>query len=247
MLDRDPRDFDSRDDERHSQTPRRGGRGSSGDHERDHDARQPDTRTRDRDDGDERSLGRGPETTSKGQMPGDETAITIPAGPTATATGATAIPRSGTRSRATFTCHADAIASWFTIEKRLLDAALAMNTWEHKCVGPLIHDRIIGALELCCRLGEMLVIHNKRVDWDTHTIGIPGQTRERAADAALSERHRRGAAERAGGQLEAADAEGSRGRPQCVTECHTVSHGPSKSGAPGRTRTCDPRLRRPWV
>jgi integrase len=33
-----------------------------------------------------------------------------------------------------------------------------------------------GALELCCRLGEMLVIQNKRVDWDTHTIGIPGQT-----------------------------------------------------------------------
>src|SRR5947208_10416680 len=24
-----------------------------------------------------------------------------------------------------------------------------------------------------------------------------------------------------------------------------VSHGPSESGAPGRTRTCDPRLRRP--
>jgi hypothetical protein len=43
-------------------------------------------------------------------------------------------------------------------------------------VGPLMHDRIIGALELCCRLGEMLLIQNKRVDWDTHTIGIPGHT-----------------------------------------------------------------------
>jgi hypothetical protein len=31
-------------------------------------------------------------------------------------TRANAIPRSGTRSRATFTCHADPIASWFTIE-----------------------------------------------------------------------------------------------------------------------------------
>lgn len=31
-------------------------------------------------------------------------------------------------------------------------------------------------LELCCRQGEMLLIQNKRVDWDTHTIGIPGQT-----------------------------------------------------------------------
>jgi integrase len=61
-------------------------------------------------------------------------------------------------------------------EKALLDAALAMNTWEHRYVGPLLHDRIIGALELCCRRGEMLLIQNRRVDWDTHTIGIPGQT-----------------------------------------------------------------------
>ncbi|MGB2714091.1 MAG: site-specific integrase, partial [Vicinamibacterales bacterium] len=61
-------------------------------------------------------------------------------------------------------------------EKRLLDAAMAMNTWEHKYVGPLMHDRVIGALELCCRRGEMLLIQNRRVDWDTHTIGIPGHT-----------------------------------------------------------------------
>ena len=61
-------------------------------------------------------------------------------------------------------------------EKRLLDAALAMNTWQHNYAGAMMHDRIIGALELCCRLGEMLLIQNKRVDWDTHTIGIPGHT-----------------------------------------------------------------------
>lgn len=61
-------------------------------------------------------------------------------------------------------------------EKRLLDAAVAMNTWEHRYVGALMHDRIIGALELCCRLGEMLLIQNQRVDWDTYTIGIPGHT-----------------------------------------------------------------------
>ena len=61
-------------------------------------------------------------------------------------------------------------------EKRLLDAAIAMNRWEHRWVGLLMHDRIIGALELCCRLGEMLLIQNKRVDWDTHTIGVPGHT-----------------------------------------------------------------------
>jgi hypothetical protein len=60
MLDLDPRDYDSRDEERHANTPRRGGRGGSGDNDRDHDWRQPDARTRDRDDGDERPVGRGP-------------------------------------------------------------------------------------------------------------------------------------------------------------------------------------------
>lgn len=62
-------------------------------------------------------------------------------------------------------------------EKLLLDAALQkMNTAEHQFVGPLLHDRIIGALELCCRRGEMLLIQNKRVNWETHQIGIPGAT-----------------------------------------------------------------------
>ena len=62
-------------------------------------------------------------------------------------------------------------------EKRLLDTALQkMNTPEHQNVGALLHDRIIGALELCCRRGEMLMIQNKRVNWDTCQIGIPGAT-----------------------------------------------------------------------
>jgi integrase len=62
-------------------------------------------------------------------------------------------------------------------EKRLLDAALTkMNTPEHQYVGGLLHDRIIGALELCCRRGEMLLIQNKRVNWETCQIGIPGAT-----------------------------------------------------------------------
>jgi integrase len=62
-------------------------------------------------------------------------------------------------------------------EKRLLDAALQrMNTGEHRFMGPLLHDRIIGALELCCRRGEMLLIQNKRVNWETYQIGIPGKT-----------------------------------------------------------------------
>jgi integrase len=62
-------------------------------------------------------------------------------------------------------------------EKRLLDTALgAMNTAPHQYVGELLHDRIIGALELCCRRGEMQLIQNKRVNWDTCQIGIPGAT-----------------------------------------------------------------------
>ena len=62
-------------------------------------------------------------------------------------------------------------------ERMLLDAALQkMHTPEHQLVGPLIHDRIIGALELCCRRGEMLLIQNRRVNWDTCQIGIPGDT-----------------------------------------------------------------------
>ncbi len=62
-------------------------------------------------------------------------------------------------------------------ERKLLDTALTrMNTPEHQYAGPLLHDRIIGALELCCRRGEMLLIQNKRVNWETYQIGIPGAT-----------------------------------------------------------------------
>jgi integrase len=51
-----------------------------------------------------------------------------------------------------------------------------MNTAEHQFVGPLLHDRIIAALELCCRRGEMLMIQNKRINWEFCQIGIPGAT-----------------------------------------------------------------------
>jgi integrase len=62
-------------------------------------------------------------------------------------------------------------------EKRLLDTALGvMNTAPHQYVGEMLHDCIIGALELCCRRGEMLLIQNKRINWDTCQIGVPGAT-----------------------------------------------------------------------
>jgi integrase len=60
-------------------------------------------------------------------------------------------------------------------EKRLLDTALGkMNTPDHQFVGPILHDRIIGALELCCRRGEMLLIQN------SGSIGTPVRSASRA-------------------------------------------------------------------
>ncbi len=58
-------------------------------------------------------------------------------------------------------------------EQRLLAACLTMNTAEHKWSGPSMHDRLIGALETCCRQGEMLRIQNRHVDWSQHQIVIP--------------------------------------------------------------------------
>ena len=57
-------------------------------------------------------------------------------------------------------------------EQSLLPACLTMNTWEHKWRGPAMHDRIIGALETCCRQGEMLRSQNRDVDWTPHQILI---------------------------------------------------------------------------
>ena len=64
MFDFDPRDCDSRDNERSEVERHRGGRGSSDDYDRDDDWRQPDFRQRDQDD-DARMLGRGPGDNSR--------------------------------------------------------------------------------------------------------------------------------------------------------------------------------------
>jgi len=65
MFDFDPRDYDSRDDERHGSTPNRGNRGASDDRDRDDDWRQPDFRPRNREAEDARMLGRGPGSNQK--------------------------------------------------------------------------------------------------------------------------------------------------------------------------------------
>ena len=115
MLDFDPRDYDSRDEERHANTPSRGGRGSSGDHDRDHDWRQLDGRTRDRDDGDERSLGRGPGHDRQGSDTEGRDRDHDPRWIDRDPTIENAIARSRFHSPATFSCHVDQSANWFMI------------------------------------------------------------------------------------------------------------------------------------
>ena len=58
-------------------------------------------------------------------------------------------------------------------ERRLLEAADKLDCAVHAFAGAQMRDRIIGALETACRLGEMLKIQNRHVLWDTHQIGIP--------------------------------------------------------------------------
>lgn len=64
-MDFDPRDYDSRDEERQGSTPSRGSRRGSDDPERDDDSRQPEIGLRDRDD-DARTAGRGPGSERQG-------------------------------------------------------------------------------------------------------------------------------------------------------------------------------------
>ena len=61
-------------------------------------------------------------------------------------------------------------------EQALLAACTTMNSAEHKFAGPAMHDRIIGALETCCRQGEMLRIRNRDVDWAQHQVVVRGVT-----------------------------------------------------------------------
>lgn len=56
-------------------------------------------------------------------------------------------------------------------EQSLLSACL-VNSDDRRSNGPAMHDRIIGALETCCRQGEMLRIQNRDVDWTQHQILI---------------------------------------------------------------------------
>lgn len=76
-MDFDPRDYDSRDDERFAPDRGRGGKDDRADHDRDDDPRQPYIPSRDRDDSDVREPGRGPgdsrQSEKGGHDPRDET------------------------------------------------------------------------------------------------------------------------------------------------------------------------------
>jgi hypothetical protein len=50
-------------------------------------------------------------------------------------------------------------------EQRLLAAAAKLNCGEHANAGAPMRDRIIGALETGCRLGEMLVVYRRTKTW----------------------------------------------------------------------------------
>jgi DNA-binding MarR family transcriptional regulator len=65
-MDFDPRDYDSRDDERRPNDPSPGSRSGSDDRDRDDDGSQPGTRTRERDDDGTPTLGRGPGSERQG-------------------------------------------------------------------------------------------------------------------------------------------------------------------------------------
>lgn len=60
-------------------------------------------------------------------------------------------------------------------EQALLLACQQMSGPDHKRVGPAMHDRIIGAIETCCRRGELLRIRSRHIDWQEHTIAILGK------------------------------------------------------------------------
>ena len=58
-------------------------------------------------------------------------------------------------------------------EQALLSTCLnVMSTAKHCSSGPRLHDAIISALELPIRIGELLPIQNKHVDWEEEQILI---------------------------------------------------------------------------
>jgi len=60
-----------------------------------------------------------------------------------------------------------------TEEEQLLKACDELQERpRHWHLGTAMRDRIIGALDTCCRQGEMLLIRNADVDWQKHWISI---------------------------------------------------------------------------
>jgi hypothetical protein len=100
MFDFDPRDYDSRDDGRHGNTPNRGNRDTSDDRSRDDDWSQPAFRPRDRDD-DEAGRSAAVQQATGKPMTTAGIGVMMPVGRTGTATIVSAIERGAIRSHAT--------------------------------------------------------------------------------------------------------------------------------------------------
>jgi hypothetical protein len=95
--------------------------------------------------------------------------------------------------------------------------------------------------------GEMLLIQNKRFDWDTHTTGIPGHTTKDKENRRIpfDPNGRLAAILSRRGKLGPNAFVCGTDNGEYVASFKTAWESLLLVGAPGRTRTCDPRLRRP--
>ena len=71
-----------------------------------------------------------------------------------------------------------AVAADYRISSGMISAIITEQVWREGREAPVMtgksmRDRIVGALETCCRKGELLRIQNKHVDWRNGWIVIP--------------------------------------------------------------------------
>lgn len=70
-------------------------------------------------------------------------------------------------------------------EKTLLDACVLIDTPEHWYAGREMQPRIVAALDLGVRRGEMLAIRNRDVDWVKCRVTLRGETTKSAKTRAI--------------------------------------------------------------
>ena len=70
-------------------------------------------------------------------------------------------------------------------EQRLLEACEKIDTAEHWYAGREMRPRIIAALDLGVRRGELLALRNRDVDWTKHRVIVRGETAKSARSRAV--------------------------------------------------------------